>query len=169
MSVWTMSRYARPYDYRSRCLKWQVIRYNEDMHNSAYIKTWMGHLVPQDFYESAGKPRGGGWGSVRNILFWNFDVQGADAGPSVTQDSGDNGSYSGTSLMGLSNVAFVNFTGYTNGGSDVISTISCSKVHPCYNIDFDSVVLYPGQNATTPGKGSCKYTADGGVHGLDGC
>ena len=46
-----------------------VIRYNEDMHNSAYIKTWVGALVPQDSYESEYQPRGGGWGSVRNILF----------------------------------------------------------------------------------------------------
>lgn len=71
--------------------------------------------------------------------------------------------------MSISNVAFVNFTGYTNGGSDVTSSISCSKVHPCYNIAFENVDILPGKNGTSPGKGSCKYTADGGVHGLDGC
>lgn len=148
---------------------WQIIRYNEDMHNSAYIKTWVGALVPQSSYESAGLPRGGGWGNVRNILFSNFEVEGANAGPSINQDSGNNGSYSGTSLMTISNIVFANFTGYTDSRSNVTSTISCSKVHPCYNIEFDNVVLYPSQNATSPGTGSCKYTAAGGVHGLEGC
>lgn len=139
------------------------------MHNSAYIKTWVGALVPQSSYESAGQPRGGGWGSVRNILFSNFDVQGANSGPAISEDSGNNGSYSGTSLMEISNVAFVNFTGYIDTSSSVTSKVSCSNVHPCYNIEFDNVVLYAGQNSTTPGEGSCKYTAAGGVHGLSGC
>ena len=35
----------------------KIVRYNEDMHNSAYIKTWMGGLVPQNSYESGGQPR----------------------------------------------------------------------------------------------------------------
>ena len=64
-----------------------IIRFNEDMHNSAYIKTWVGALVPQASYESAGQPRGRGWGSVRNILFANFNVQGADSGPAITEVS----------------------------------------------------------------------------------
>jgi galacturan 1,4-alpha-galacturonidase len=149
--------------------KVKVIRYNEDLHDSAYIKTWVGALVPQSFYESAGLPRGGGWGSIRNVLFSNFEVYGADVGPAITQDNGDNGSYSGTSLMSISNVAFVNFTGYLEGTSKEIASISCSDVHPCYNIDFENVVLYPRENATTPGDGLCKYTAEGGVHGLKGC
>lgn len=39
-----------------------VQTYNEDMHNSAYIKTWIGELASQgSSYESAGLPRGGGW------------------------------------------------------------------------------------------------------------
>lgn len=139
------------------------------MHNSAYIKTYIGAQVPQSSYESAGKPNGGGWGSVTNILFSNFNVQGANSGPSITQDNGNNGSYSGSSLMSIYNIAFVNFTGYTNGGSNVTSSVSCSKVHPCYNIAFENVELLPGKNATSPGKGSCKYTADGGVRGLTGC
>lgn len=146
----------------------KIIRYNEDMHNSAYVKTWVGALVPQDSYESAGLPRGDGWGSVRNILFANFDVQGASAGPSISQDSGDNGSYPGTSRMAVSNIAFVNFTGYIDTSATTVSSVSCSTVHPCYNIEFDNVVLYQS-NSTTPGKVSCKYTADGGVHGLGGC
>lgn len=145
----------------------KLIRYNEDMHDSAYIKTWVGELVPQSSYESAGLPRGGGRGSVRNILFSNFEVNGANIGPVITQDSGNNGSYSGTSLMSISNIAFVRFTGYVDTTSDVVSSVSCPKVHPCYHINFDNVVLYP-ENSTTAGKGSCRYTAEGGVHGLDG-
>jgi len=39
----------------------QILTHNNDMHNSAYIKTWVGALVPQSGYESAGLPRGGGW------------------------------------------------------------------------------------------------------------
>ncbi|KAJ5500353.1 Glycoside hydrolase family 28, partial [Penicillium expansum] len=147
----------------------KVIRYNEDMHNSAYIKTWVGALVPQSSYESAGLARGGGWGSIRNVLLSNFEVYGANSGPAITQDSGNNGSYSGTSLMSISNVAFVNFTGYIESTSTKVASVSCSNVHPCYNIDFDNVVLYPQENATTPGVGSCKYIMEGGVHGLDGC
>ncbi|KAI3298670.1 CAZyme family GH28 [Penicillium roqueforti] len=147
----------------------KVIRYNDDMHNSAYIKTWVGALVPQSSYENAGLPRGGGWGSIRNVLFSNFEVHGANAGPTVKQDNGNNGSYSGTSLMSISNVAFVNFTGYIESTSTNVASVSCSNVHPCYNIDFDNVILYAQENATTPGIGSCKYTLEGGVHGLDGC
>ncbi|KAJ5911459.1 galacturan 1-4-alpha-galacturonidase C [Penicillium subrubescens] len=146
----------------------KIIRYNEDMHNSAYIKTWVGALVPQSSYESAGQPRGAGWGSVTNVLFSNFDIQGANSGPAITQDNGNNGSLSGTSLMSISNVAFVNFTGTIDTSKSTTASVSCSKAHPCYNIDFDNVVLYP-VNSTTAGTGTCKYTADGGVHGLSGC
>ncbi|PYI27081.1 galacturan 1,4-alpha-galacturonidase C [Aspergillus indologenus CBS 114.80] len=146
----------------------KIIRYNEDMHNSAYIKTWVGALVPQDSYESDYLPRGDGWGSVKNIIFSNFDVQGANAGPAISESSGDNGSYAGTSKMLISNIAFVNFTGYINTTKSTTSSVSCSKLYPCYNIEYDNVVLYP-LNSTTPGKGSCSYTADGGVHGLSGC
>ena len=99
----------------------KIIRYNEDMHNSAYIKTWMGGLVPQSSYESAGLPRGGGWGSVKNVLFSNFEVNGSDAGPGITQSNGDNGSYAGTSKMSLSNIAYVNFTGYIETTSSKIA------------------------------------------------
>lgn len=35
--------------------------YNKDMENGAYIKTWVGALVPQTGYESDYLPRGGGW------------------------------------------------------------------------------------------------------------
>lgn len=101
-----------------------MLTHNLDMHNSAYIKTWMGGLVPQDSYESGGLPRGGGWGTVRNLLFENFYVEGAKNGPTIDQDSGDNGSYAGTSKMLVSNVIFQNFTGWLNGtGNTTVSRL----------------------------------------------
>ncbi|KAF3920914.1 Exopolygalacturonase [Orbilia brochopaga] len=45
----------------------RIVRYNEDMHNSAYIKTWIGFQAPQSGYESENQPRGGG-----NIVWANF-------------------------------------------------------------------------------------------------
>ncbi len=39
----------------------EILTYNLDMHNSAYLKTWIGELAPQSGYESGGVPRGGGW------------------------------------------------------------------------------------------------------------
>lgn len=42
-----------------------IIRYNNDMENGAYIKTWVGALVNQSGYESNYQPRGAGWGYVR--------------------------------------------------------------------------------------------------------
>lgn len=81
----------------------KIETYNADMENGAYIKTWVGELVPQPAgqgsYESAGLPRGGGWGQVRNILFSNFNISGANRAASISQDSGNNGSFAGTSNM----------------------------------------------------------------------
>ncbi|CAK7202401.1 hypothetical protein SEUCBS139899_005124 [Sporothrix eucalyptigena] len=65
---------------------------NGDMHNSAYIKTWIGEAIaqPHGGYESSGLPNGGGFGSVTNILFANFLLDGAGNGPAIDQDSGNN-------------------------------------------------------------------------------
>jgi galacturan 1,4-alpha-galacturonidase len=38
-----------------------ILTHNDDMENGAYIKTWVGALVPQTGYESDYLPRGGGW------------------------------------------------------------------------------------------------------------
>ncbi len=38
-----------------------ILTYNKDMHNSAYIKTWIGEEAPQSGYESGGMSQGGGW------------------------------------------------------------------------------------------------------------
>ena len=39
----------------------KVLTNNNDMHNSAYIKTWIGEQTFQSGYESGNQPRGGGW------------------------------------------------------------------------------------------------------------
>ena len=141
-----------------------ILRHNNDMETSAYIKTWVGALVPQSSYESAGLPRGDGWGVVNNIRFEDFHVEGADAGPLITQDSGDNGSFPGTSKIEISNVAFVNFTGYT--WTDTTASISCSNVHPCFNIAIEGLDLQVNQTGDV-GSETCQYNARGGVHGLN--
>ena len=108
----------------------QIIRRNEDMEFAAYVKTWTGILVNQSSYESNYEPRGGGWGSVRNVLFSNFQVSGADNGPTITESSGGNSSTAGSSLMEISNVAFVNFTGYLSGNekNNRTADVSCEYI-----------------------------------------
>ena len=145
----------------------RIVRYNNDMETSAYIKTWVGKLVPQSSYESAGQPRGGGWGSVQNIRFENFQVEGADVGPAITQDSGDfkNETYDGTSLLEVSNVAFVNFTGYTN--TNRAASVSCSAVKPCFGITVEGLDLTVNDTGVM-GAERCKFIRPGGVYGLNG-
>ncbi|ORY65031.1 pectin lyase fold/virulence factor [Pseudomassariella vexata] len=147
-----------------------ILTVNEDMHNSAYIKTWIGELAPQDDYESDYLPRGGGWGVVENIRFENFYVEGAAIGMQVDQDSGNNGSFSGTSNMKVSNIAFVNFTGWTNSTSgNRTAAVSCSARHPCYNVRMEDISLATTENGSPANAtGTCKLNAPGGVHGMLG-
>ena len=107
---------------------------------------------------------------MQNVRFENFFIQGATIGAAISEDSGDNGSYPGTSLMEISNIVFVNFTGYTQGGKgNRTASISCSNVHPCFNIAFQNVSLGDSANATEiPPQGTCSYIAPGGVTGLNG-
>ena len=146
-----------------------LFKINNDLENGAYIKTWVGELVPQSSYESDGKPRGGGWGVVRDVLFSNFNMQGPGYGAAITQDSGDNGSFPGTSNMEISNVAFVNFTGFsdpTSSHPDRVAEVSCSYRHPCFNVEFQNFTISPGQNSTAvEGTIFCEYTEPGAVHG----
>jgi hypothetical protein len=109
-------------------------------------------------------------GVVQNIRFENFFVQGAGIGPAINQDSGDNGSYAGTSKMEVSNIAFVNFTGYTQGGrGNRTADVSCSAVHPCFNIALQNVSLADATDGTAePAQGTCSYIAPHGVSGLAG-
>ncbi|KUI68181.1 Putative galacturan 1,4-alpha-galacturonidase C [Cytospora mali] len=148
----------------------KILTNNNDMHGSAYVKTWVGELVPQDDYESDYQPRGGGWGDIQNVLFENFYVEGPAIGPNINQDSGDNGSYAGTSNMLISNIAFVNFTGYlaSTKGNRTASVV-CSTRNPCYNIDMRNITLEPTKSAAAEGAvGTCSYISPGGVHGMTG-
>ncbi|RDW88212.1 putative extracellular exo-polygalacturonase [Coleophoma cylindrospora] len=129
----------------------KILTYNKDMEDGAYIKTWVGALVPQSSYESAGLPRGDGWGVVKDILFENFYLQGPAIGAAITQDSGNNGSFSGTSNMTISNVTFRNFTGYVASSTNRTASVSCSTVHPCSNITFEDIHLAPSINGTETG------------------
>ncbi|KAI5362934.1 putative glycoside hydrolase, family 28, pectin lyase/virulence factor [Septoria linicola] len=131
------------------------------------IKTWVGELVTggDRDYESDYQPRGGGWGSITNLLFSNFEVYGAKAGASISQNSGDNGTAAGTSNMLVSNVQFVNFTGYLDDKA-VTASVSCSTRNPCYNIDYRNYTLYTSPNGIDAGNATCKWVEDGGVHGL---
>lgn len=135
--------------------------------NAVYIKTWVGELVSggDRDYESDYQARGGGWGNVRNMLFTNFDVRGADAGGVITQNNGDNGTAAGTSNMLVSNVAFVNFTGYLDN-KDTTTSISCSERNPCYNIEYVDYTLHQSVTTTELGSAECKWVNKGGVHGV---
>lgn len=136
-----------------------------DTRFGTYIKTWVGELVPTDDYESGYVPRGGGWGVVRNITFSNIDVGDAQRAVVITQDNGDDGTSKGTSKMEISGIRFENYTGILKSSNEV--TVSCSKGHPCFDIDFEGfdVLAEDGEEIT----GSCKWTAEGGVTELYGC
>lgn len=145
-----------------------LLRYNEDLHNSAYIKTWVGIPTAQSSYESAGQPNGGGWGVVRNITFADFWLQGADSGPAINQDSGNNGTATkGTSKMLVSDITYRNFTGYVTKGKNT-ATVSCSRVNLCEGIVFEGIELLQGVGgAPNAGAESCSLIAPGGVTGLN--
>lgn len=97
-------------------------------------------------------------GVVQNIRFENFFAQGSKIGPEITQDGGNNGSYSGTSMMEISSIAFVNFTGYTTGGKGIKTVSISSNVHPCYNIALRNISLASATNGTQyPAQGTCSY------------
>ncbi|WYZ46613.1 hypothetical protein EsH8_IX_000838 [Colletotrichum jinshuiense] len=136
-----------------------------DLRFGVYIKTWVGELVPQDHYESAGQPRGGGWGLVRNILFSNVRYEAVNNAPSINQHNGDNGTFAGTSKMEVSNVTFANFTGTLSGTRNRVS-LSCSAKLPCHDIAFEDINLLAG-NETTSCTG--RWTLPDTVTGLPGC
>ena len=126
----------------------------------------MGHEVPQEGYESAGVPRGGGWGVVKNVTFENVDVTSATRGLSISQNNGDNGTYAGTSKMEISDVRFKNFHGTLSNTANAFA-ISCSKVYPCYGLIFSDI-----NQVSTTGvavQGTCKWYKSGGITGLSGC
>ena len=80
------------------------------------------------------------------------------------------GSFAGTSNMLVSNVAFVNFTGYLASTSgNRTASVACSTRNPCYNIDMRNITLQPTEGAAVEGAvGTCSYISPGGVHGMTG-
>lgn len=70
--------------------------------------------------------------------------------------------------MEISNIAYVNWTGYTNAGTNLrTASISCSELYPCYNIALKNVSLAPGINASlVPATGTCQFVATNGIVGL---
>ncbi|KAB8297814.1 hypothetical protein EYC80_001612 [Monilinia laxa] len=148
----------------------KILTHNLDMHNSAYIKTWMGGQVPQSGYESAGLPRGGGWGNLTNLLFENFHIEGAALAAGISQDSGNNGSYTGTSKFHLSDITFRNFTGFLAGARGTrTASVSCSNVYPCFGIEFENFNVAYAENVTaTNATGTCSMIKKGGVEGILG-
>lgn len=126
----------------------------------------MGYLVPQTGYESAGLPRGGGWGNVTNITFSNVNVQNATRVFSIDESGGDNGSYAGTSKVAFSNIYLDNFFGNLSQTTST-ATISCSSVVPCHDIYFTNMTV-KGSNGSSL-KGQCKYQVSGTIYGLSGC
>lgn len=72
--------------------------------------------------------------------------------------------------MGISNVTFTGFTGYTTGGKgNRTAAVSCSTVHPCFDITFKDFEVASSVNGTEFGaQGSCAYIQKGGVVGLNG-
>jgi galacturan 1,4-alpha-galacturonidase len=127
----------------------------------------MGIPTAQTNYESAGLPRGGGWGNVTNITFDHVDLTGAEHAFSLDQNGGNNGSSTtGTSKILMSDIYINDFYGnLTETGNP--ATITCSNVEPCYNIFFtnNTVQGSTGKKLT----GSCSLTEPGGIHGLSGC
>jgi galacturan 1,4-alpha-galacturonidase len=109
-------------------------------------------------------------GIVKNILFSNFLLHGPSIAAQITQNSGNNGSYSGSSLMEISDVTFSKFTGYTTGGKgNRTAAVSCSTVKPCFDILFDNFEVASEENGTEFGaQGTCSYIQKGGVVGLEG-
>lgn len=70
--------------------------------------------------------------------------------------------------MLVSNVAFVNFTGYVASSSRT-AAVSCSNRYPCYNIANQNISLALLEGGPVVGaNGTCTYTAEGGVYGMAG-
>lgn len=71
--------------------------------------------------------------------------------------------------MEISDIAFVNFTGYTLAKSNKTAIISCSNAHPCFNIALQNVTLALSKNASAvEAFGTCQNTAGNGVSGMLG-
>ncbi|RYP62886.1 hypothetical protein DL771_009535 [Monosporascus sp. 5C6A] len=132
-----------------------VLRDLQNLRDSAYVKTWMGELLPQDSYQSGGLPRGGGWGLVRNITFRNFRLHGPNHGSMITQNVGNNGrGFEGTSKVEVRDALFENWTGFL-AGETRMATFGCSFVHPCSGIEGRNVSLLNWSQGIPVDNGMC--------------
>jgi galacturan 1,4-alpha-galacturonidase len=122
-------------------------------------------LAPQDNYESDGQPRDGGWGNVTNIVFDGVDVSNATRAFLVNQNNGNNGSFSGTINLLISEIYVKNFYGTLSGNNTV--NIGCSSRNPCFDIYFDNITAVVGSGGATL-EGTCQHTQSGGIQGLSG-
>lgn len=109
-------------------------------------------------------------GNLTNLLFENFHIEGAALAAGISQDSGNNGSYTGTSKFLLSDITFRNFTGFLAGAKGTrTASVSCSNVHPCFGIAFDNFRVAYAENVTAANAtGSCSMIQKGGVEGMLG-
>jgi galacturan 1,4-alpha-galacturonidase len=159
-----------------------ILTYNQDMETAAYIKNlgWEISCPSPPATKATSNPTAAAGpyphsshytihlltisnrGVVQNIRFENFFIQGSNIGPEITQDSGNNGSYSGASLMGISNIAFVNFTGYATGGKGTRRRASAAR-QPTL-----ATTSRAANRALYPPQGTCTYIAPGGVSGMNG-
>lgn len=70
--------------------------------------------------------------------------------------------------MLISNIAFVNFTGYVTSSTRT-AAISCSARNPCYNIATRNISLALTEDGPVEGaNGTCSYIAENGVTGMTG-
>ena len=122
--------------------------------------------LPSPPFKLTFKPRG----NVSSLLFENFHIEGAAIAAGISQDSGNNGSYTGTSKFLISDITFRNFTGYLTGAKGTrTASVSCSKVYPCYGIEFEDFMVAYAQNVTAANAtGTCSMVAEGGVEGMLG-
>lgn len=80
------------------------------------------------------------------------------------------GLLAGTSNMLISNVAFVNSTGWLNGEDEDNAKVYCSDRNPCYNIDYRNIsVAFSKGEDPVGARGTCVRRKAGGVHGVEGC
>jgi galacturan 1,4-alpha-galacturonidase len=87
----------------------------------------------------------------------------------IWQEIGANGLAPGSSLLEVSNIAYVNFSGYMNGAVNNTALFTCSKVHPCFNIVLQNISLADSDGKTPYGAhGSCTYVAANGIRGVTG-
>lgn len=138
----------------------QILRYNEDMRNSAYTKTCIGKQVSQDDYENRGVPRGGAWN--RSVTFCS---------PISRFKEPTQGPRSTRTVETMFHSRFDDCLHYRiqqfywHIDDPVTSTVSCSEQDLWHHIRRHGALL--GSEWKHNRIGSCECTAENGVQGLD--